>query len=354
MDSIVSVIIPVYNVEKYLWKCIESIQKQTYKKLEIILVDDGSSDKSPSICDRYSEKDSRITVIHNKNKGVSSARNMGIEVSRGEFICFVDADDWLPKYSIEKLVNCITESTADLCQGGRRAITFYPKVKRDSVKKSIVNCRSCKSLAEWINYKMTGEVWGKLYKRSIIEENHLCFGTAKMFEDTIFLLKYIKYCSKVVSTDEILYFQNKLVLNSAVTKYYPELGNWTMEWLEAYIGLFNSSNDMPPYDEIRVHISGAIGRTYEHFIMNCSQEIALQKMAELKKELKVFSEEWDMPAKKSMEYLYDEILALDPLVVYNKMYDCNTKKKYLIKMRIKSFFAPIVEFFVYKVPVLYR
>ena len=110
----VSIIIPVYNVEKYLEKCIKSVLNQTYQNLEIILVDDGSKDKSAIICDEYMVKDNRITVIHKQNGGLSSARNAGIEVATGEAVFFLDSDDYISKECIEKLVKLMKKNSADI------------------------------------------------------------------------------------------------------------------------------------------------------------------------------------------------------------------------------------------------
>ena len=103
----VSIIVPIYNVEKYLSKCIESILSQTYKNIEIILVDDGSPDNSPQICDEYAKKDDRIIVIHKANGGVSSARNAGIDIATGKYIGFVDPDDYIENNMYELMVNKI-------------------------------------------------------------------------------------------------------------------------------------------------------------------------------------------------------------------------------------------------------
>lgn len=113
----ISVIVPVYRVKRYLPKCIESVINQTYKNLEIILVDlvdDGSPDKCPEICERFAQKDKRNKVIHKENGGVSSTRNLGMSVAQGEYISFVDSDDWLPKNSMELLINEMKETNADL------------------------------------------------------------------------------------------------------------------------------------------------------------------------------------------------------------------------------------------------
>ena len=114
MEDLISVIIPVYNVEKYLPECIESVLKQTHTNLEIILVDDGSPDNSPQICDEYAQKDSRIKVIHKENGGVSSARNEGLKIAKGEWISFIDADDWVEKNFCEILLNKAVKTQSDI------------------------------------------------------------------------------------------------------------------------------------------------------------------------------------------------------------------------------------------------
>ena len=119
-SPLVSVIVPVYNVEKYLEECCDSILNQTYKNLEIILIDDGSDDNSPKICDSYKEKDSRVKVIHQKNSGVSSARNNGIKNSCGDFIIFADSDDKLEKNMCEKAVEALSQNTDAVFFGYKR------------------------------------------------------------------------------------------------------------------------------------------------------------------------------------------------------------------------------------------
>ena len=117
-DAKISVIVPVYKVEKYLDRCVESIVNQTYKNLEIILVDDGSPDNCPAMCDAWIEKDERIRVIHKENGGLSSARNAALDISTGEYVCFVDSDDWIDSDMIEVLVRCVSEKKADVAMCG--------------------------------------------------------------------------------------------------------------------------------------------------------------------------------------------------------------------------------------------
>ena len=112
-QSLISIIVPIYKVEKYLEKCIESILAQTYKNIELILVDDGSPDNCPSICDRYAKKDSRVIVIHKQNGGLSDARNMGLNIAKGDFISFIDSDDFVSDDFCELLLGAIIRENAD-------------------------------------------------------------------------------------------------------------------------------------------------------------------------------------------------------------------------------------------------
>ena len=113
-EQLVSVIIPVYNVSRYLPQCFDSVISQTYRNLEIIVIDDGSTDDSGSICDQYAEKDDRIHVIHTDNRGLASARNLGLENVSGEYISFIDSDDWIEPQTIEMRIGAALETEADI------------------------------------------------------------------------------------------------------------------------------------------------------------------------------------------------------------------------------------------------
>ena len=122
MREVVSIIIPVYNVEKYLEKCINSVLEQTFKDIKIILVDDGSTDKSPDICDKYSKKDERVCVIHKKNQGVSEARNTGINNANGKYVIFIDSDDCIDKDLVDKYIQLMERKKADFLVNSERFI----------------------------------------------------------------------------------------------------------------------------------------------------------------------------------------------------------------------------------------
>ena len=118
MEEVISVIIPCYNVEKYIDRCMESVLNQTYRELEIILVDDGSTDRTGNICDRYSQIDARVKVIHKENRGLSSARNAGLDICQGDYIFFVDSDDWISHNMYEKMLSSLKSVNADIAVCG--------------------------------------------------------------------------------------------------------------------------------------------------------------------------------------------------------------------------------------------
>lgn len=142
MEELISVIVPIYNAEKYLEQCIKSIVNQTYKNIEIILVDDGSIDESHKICDEYKEKDSRIIVVHKKNGGVSSARNTGLNLAKGDWIAFIDADDWVEKEYLEELICNAKEKNVNISMCGYNRISNNGnKEKKSNNKKEIVDSK---------------------------------------------------------------------------------------------------------------------------------------------------------------------------------------------------------------------
>lgn len=194
---LVSVIVPVYNTEKYLSRCIDSIIRQTYSDLEVLLINDGSSDKSGTICREYADIDNRIKVINQSNQGVSKARNRGLEVASGEFVCFVDSDDWIDDTHIEGLVVSIAGNDC-ICEGYIRGNTqSILEAKRVDLFKIDGN-----ELAVFFVNGYVHPCWNKLFKKSIIEDNNIRFPTdISISEDSLFCLKYLS-CSRMLALSE--------------------------------------------------------------------------------------------------------------------------------------------------------
>ena len=181
----ISIIIPVYNVEKYLHRCVDSILSQTFTDFELLLIDDGSNDKSGNICDEYTERDVRIRVFHKKNGGVSSARNLGLDKAKGEYVTFVDADDYLEP---DTLVNDLFEGNFDVVQFPRNNGSFMKQYPRD-----IKYCDQ-RDFRKFIYKNFYFECWGRLYKRKIIGTNRF-LKDVRIGEDLMFFLHIYKNIS---------------------------------------------------------------------------------------------------------------------------------------------------------------
>ncbi|MBQ9229381.1 MAG: glycosyltransferase [Eubacterium sp.] len=202
-EPLVSVIVPVYNVEKYLDQCVESIVNQTYMNLEIILVDDGSPDGCPQLCDAWAAKDSRIKVIHQPNGGVSAARNAGLDIATGDYIGFVDSDDLIPEDYYEFLFNLLKKEKADIA----RCAHYYFDDNGfshncDEIIESPFVIEGSAALMEDI--KNSGNksvvIWNKLFKRSVID-NVRFDGLLSVGEDTVFLFNVYKNANSMACYD---------------------------------------------------------------------------------------------------------------------------------------------------------
>lgn len=211
-NPLISIIIPAYNVEQYLLVCLSSIEQQTYQNFEVILVDDGSKDSTGEICDVMAAKDNRFKVIHQKNQGVSVARNKGIEVARGEYITFVDSDDEITSNYL---------SSFNL----RKDLEIQGYIISDDKRKRVVRYDKRSVQVDVAKFFCLGSfntaVWGKLFRTSIIKDNKITFPVNLCFsEDTIFLLHYVRYCKtlSVSATAEYIYIKRN---GSLTDKKYP-------------------------------------------------------------------------------------------------------------------------------------
>ena len=206
---VVSIIVPVYNAEKFLHRCIDSILAQTYQDFELLLIDDGSKDSSGAICDEYAAQDARVRVFHKENGGVSSARNVGLDNARGEWITFVDSDDytypcWLENYDIEH------NAEFDLiCQGFEtdRDFTDYYGVDNNTRHGFYFKGDIKEGLELLFDNNILGYPWCKAFKREIIKNNNLKFDISIKFkEDELFLFQYSVFANNIICTKKVGYF----------------------------------------------------------------------------------------------------------------------------------------------------
>ncbi len=238
----ISVIVPVYNVEEYLEECLESIKQQTFTDIEVILVNDGSTDGSREICERFCQKDSRFKLINQENQGQSVARNRGVKESVGKFIMFVDSDDVINKNLLEVLLPYMkTEVDIVECRMTRKKEEFYLNkpskiVFKGNAKEAILNCIEIKEV------KFCPVT--KLYRREIVEK--VPFLEGYIYEDVFTGINYLKHMRKIVVVDYIGYYY-RVRPNSTMTKSYTEKDLDIFKVGNQLIDSFKDDEDMLPY-----------------------------------------------------------------------------------------------------------
>ncbi len=315
----VSVIVPVYQVEKYLDRCIQSIQNQELQDIQIILVDDGSTDRSPSICDEYANQDERILVIHKKNGGLSSARNAGMRAASGEYVFFVDSDDWIDPETLRELVLEAEKTGADFVRF--RPMTANWPGKEDG---SLVDFGTEKCLREGIyDRKMVEEIifprlfatpqlqlgvivaaWRSLYCRDFLISNNLFFKEdIRYSEDTIFSANVVYKTNKFIYLDSPRYYH--YFYNSySISKSYRE-GRWeNFKRLMAYFDQdFSNSPNFDFHDQLCLQklycVASAVGeckniRNWNKRIEKVEKIILDPKTQEACKHLNLLQVDWKM------------------------------------------------------------
>ena len=204
-ERIISVIVPVYKVEKYLNRCVKSIVNQTHKNLEIILVDDGSPDKCPNMCEEWSKRDCRIKVIHKQNGGLSDARNEGLKIATGKFIGFVDSDDWIAPEMYERLLNAIVADKSDIAQCNVKMVWENNLHSRILLQPNNCVLKREEAQLELLNEsKLKQPVWNKLYKKDVIKG--ISFEKGKYHEDVFWSFQAIGKARSVSVIDYIGYY----------------------------------------------------------------------------------------------------------------------------------------------------
>lgn len=254
----ISVIIPVYNKKDYIRRTIESVRKQTYQNWELILIDDGSTDGSKIICDEYKDMDSRIIVKHNKNAGVCSARNTGIQMATGSYLSFIDADDFIDENAYEKTVDVIQTSNVDMVDWGWKYINNQNEISYNSHKnpKNILLDRDYmlkKVIPPLLNITQNKEyfiydfVWNKVFKKSIIDIHGIRFDERrKKWEDRPFLVEFLAHADNMYCMD--LAFYNYVGVEESLSRQYEPkifsiiLWNYELNY-KLFQGIYNFQCD---------------------------------------------------------------------------------------------------------------
>ena len=205
MDDLISIIIPIYKVENLLERCVDSILRQTYDNIEILLVDDGSPDRCGEICDQYAIKDSRIKAIHKKNGGLSDARNAGIDVAKGEYITFIDSDDWVSEKYVKTLYDLLVSKSADI------SVCNFIRTEKEEIESSyeqneLYEFNNIEALTNLCGdfYQQLTVSWCKLYKTELFAD--IRFPVGKIHEDEFTTYKLLYKAKKIALTNEILLY----------------------------------------------------------------------------------------------------------------------------------------------------
>lgn len=247
----VSIILTVYNKKKYLEKCVDSILNQRFKSFELIIVDDGSTDGSSEIIDNYANSDKRVRVLHKKNEGVSSARNDAIDMAVGDYIQFVDADDYIPKDSTEILITNIRKYKVDLI-----VANYYRVVKKYFSKKGDIKITKIFDKISFSEAMMKspanyyyGVLWNKLYKSSIIKKYNIRMKEdLKWCEDFVFNMEYIQHVKYVLATSKAVYYyvnnDDSLVTSSLNL---PDIINMKFKIFEYYSNFYKNIYNKKDY-----------------------------------------------------------------------------------------------------------
>ena len=243
---VVSIIIPAYNSEKFIRRCLDSVVNQIYKNIEIIVVDDASTDNTEKIIKEYAEKDNRIKIVNKENGGLSSARNEGLKYVTSDYVGFVDSDDWIEPDTYELALSAVQKNNVDFVSWGAK-IVLDDDIKEETP--SIASARNYHNL-KLIGYhnvtdsvltKTTVTVWNKLFKISIIRDNNLTFPNGLLYEDNEFFFKYAVYCKSAYYIDKYLYnyFQRT---SSIIGKINSKQSKKVADYIGSYYGYMGGAD----------------------------------------------------------------------------------------------------------------
>ncbi len=347
-DILISIVIPIYNMESYIQSTIDSILKQSYKNFQLILVDDGSTDNSGEICDECAKKDSRIDVLHTKNQGSGPARNIGIDKAKGEYIYFPDADDGLVENALQILSVTVADNRYDL------VIFGYNTIYKNQVLNKIKKYDECSFFGENIrknyfdffdmdsSYGIQGAPWNKLFKTKIIKENNVKYPSLRRHQDDAFIGLYMCY------VDEIKFINNVLYTYYAndITK---EWDKYPKDYIDSVIGLYNiRKNSILKWnkDDLRTHM--LVERAY------ITSSIKAMELS--------FSQKYGLNKKRRKQWIIDLLdktnlkdvnsLCIQGMKYQTKIMCCIKKEKYnalYFHLRLKVFFQKNLGWLYYKI-----
>ena len=272
----VSVIVPVYNGAAMVEQCLRSILNQTITELEVIVVDDGSTDDTNAICERIAQEDPRVSLIRQKNSGVSVARNKGIANANGEYIAFVDADDYLPKNGVELMLAAMDDDT-DWVVGSYQAFRrgYSRKIMRENRRFSATMVRE--SFEDFDAFMNT--VWAKLYKKNIIQQYGLQFDNQLPYsEDNVFNLEYCKRARNTALIEGVVYCYRLGGIASSI-KYHPQWNKYCLLLMHAYDKFFEG-NALISSQYYKKKISTQITSSFAHYMLHCARQEKDHKIAE--------------------------------------------------------------------------
>ncbi|MCU5701902.1 glycosyltransferase, partial [Bacillus cereus] len=235
---LISLIIPVYNAEKFLPRCLDSVKNQTYNDLEIILVNDGSTDYSGLICDEYAQKDKRFTVIHKENGGVSSARNIGLDVASGKYIGFVDPDDWIETNMFENLYHLIEKNKADIVACGYIRETVDGIILNKNIESDVKILNKEEALNTILNPNgFRGFLWNKLFSVDVLNKDFKMY-----FDENIHFCEDLLFCCQAVSNSRNIVYDSTPYYHYIIHSNNASQSQFSLKKLTALTALINIIN----------------------------------------------------------------------------------------------------------------
>ena len=300
-DELISVVVPIYKVEMYLKQCINSIIKQTYTNLEIILVDDGSPDNCPKICDEFKEKDSRVVVIRKENGGLSDARNAGIDVAKGKYIAFIDSDDYIHNEFIEELYNHIVSEKAQISMCTIQKVNEKDEVIEEIpiTEEKVISGR--KAILEFNNFSISNVVaWNKLYNIELFKD--IRYPKGKIHEDEFTTYKLLYLAKRVAISNRKLYYY-RYNQNSITNKQFNEKRLDVIDALEERIEFFKNRNEIELYENTLNLYLGTLIYLYDIGNKNMNNSIKKMILRKYRKAFKLLQKD-KVLEKKKQRYLF--------------------------------------------------